>query len=171
MPTVRFAAALVAVVAVHSLGVWLWPEFARSIDLFLVLTVLFARRGDTLAGLLGGLAAGLVHDVLGAGPFALHGFADTAVGYAVARLSQRLVVDRAGGVLLMTLLAAVVQQTLLAALTFTLLPGPLLEEPAWAALRVTSTAFAAAGFFVASRRLRGGLAARRRSRSKRLRFD
>lgn len=171
MPTVRFAAALVAVVAIHCFGVWLWPEFARSIDLFLVLTVLFARRGDTLAGLLGGLAAGLVHDVLGAGPFALHGFANTAVGYAVARLSQRLMVDRTSGVLLMTLLAAVVQRTILAGLTLALLPDPVLPGPRWTALLVTTTAVTAASFFAASRRLKGGLATRRRNRSKRLHFD
>lgn len=171
MLTVRFFAALVAAVAAHTLGVRLWPDFARSVDLFLVVAVLFARRGDSLAGLLGGLAAGLVHDVLGAGPFALHGFADTAVGYAVARLSQRLVVDRASGVLLMTLLAAVVQRVILAALTLVLLADPALPEPGWVALQVTTTAAVAAAFFLVSRRLTSGLATRRRNRSKRLHFE
>lgn len=171
MLALRFAAALVAAVAAHTFGVWLWPEFARSIDLFLVVTVLFARRGDTLAGLLCGLAAGLVHDVLGAGPFALHGFANTAIGYGVARLSQRMVVDQAGGVLLLTLIAAVVQRTILAALALTLLTSPALPEPGWAALQVTLTAVTAAAVHLAGRRLISGLATRRRKRSKRLHFD
>jgi len=169
--TLRFAVALLAVVVLHALGVRLVPEFARSVDLFFVLTVLSALGGDSLVGLLAGLTAGLTHDVFTAGLFALHGFADTAVGYAVARLAQRLLVERARGVLLVAAVASVVQQAILAALALTLLADPELPQPLWIAVQAASTGVLAATAFTVGRRLRSGMAARRSSRSRRLHLD
>lgn len=167
----RFLVALLAVVLLHSAGTWLVPEYPRASDLFLVLTVLVALRGDPLAGLLAGLGAGLTHDVFTAGPFALHGFADTAVGFAVARLAQRLVVDRLRGVLLMGVVASVVQQVILVALVFTLLPDVALPEPQWMALRAGVAGVVTAAVYAASGRLREGLAERRRRRHDKLHLD
>ena len=171
MPLLRFAAALLAVVLLHVTGVWLIPEFARVMDLFLVLTVLYAMGGDTLTGLLVGLVAGLCHDTLTGGLFALHGFADTLVGYGAGtpraapgdRPRQRCLPG--GGV------AAAVQQVLLAGLVLVLLPEPELPEPVWIVIRAVATGAAAGAVLFASRGLREGLAERRQRRSQRLHLD
>ena len=169
--TARFFAALVAAVVLHTLGTRLVPEFARSTDLFLVLTVLWALRGDSLGGLLAGLAAGLTHDVLTSGLFALHGCVDTVAGYAVARVSQRVLVERAGSVFLIAGVASLLQQLLLAALVWVLLPEPELARPLWVGVQTAVNAVLAGTVFLASGRLRRGLAARRQSRAKKLHLD
>jgi len=167
----RFAAALLSVVLLHVLGVSLVPEFARVIDLFLVLTVLYAMGGDPLVGLLVGLTAGLCHDVFTGGLFALHGFADTLVGYGLARLAQRLVIDRVSGAFLVAGVASAVQQVVLAGLVLLLLPEPELPEPVWIVVRAAATGGAATAVLLASRNLRQGLAERRQRRSQRLHLD
>ncbi len=171
MPLFRFAAALLAVILLHTLGVWLVPEFARSVDLFLVLTVIYALGGDTLVGLLVGLVAGLTNDVLTGSLFALHGFVDTLVGYGLARLAQQLVIDRVSGAFLVSGVAAAVQQVLLAGLVLLLLPQPELPEPRWIAIRAGGTGLAAAAVLLASRNLRLNLAERRQRKAQRLHLD
>lgn len=171
MRTARFVAALFAVVVLHSLGTRLVPEFARSVDLFLVLTVLWALGGDSLSALLAGLAAGLTHDVLTSGLFALHGFVDTAAGYAVARAAQRLVVERASSVVLLAGVASLLQQVLLAALVLVLLPQPELPEPLWIGVQSAVNGALAGLVFMASGRLRDSVTARRQGRSKKLHLD
>lgn len=171
MRTARFVVALVAVIVLHTLGTRLVPEFTRSADLFLVLTVLWALGGDSLSALLVGLTAGLTHDVLTSGLFALHGFADTLAGYAVARVAQRLLVERASSVLLLAGVASLLQQVLLAALVLVLLPQPELPEPLWVGVQSAVNAVLAAVVFLASGRLRESVAARRQSRSKKLHLD
>lgn len=171
MRTARFVAALFAVVVLHTLGTRLVPEFARSVDLFLVLTVLWALGGDSLSALLVGLTAGLTHDVLTSGLFALHGFVDTAAGYAVARLSQRLLVERASSVFLLAGGASLLQQVLMASLVLVLLPEPELPEPLWVAVQSAVNALLAGIVFLASGRLREGVAAHRQNRSRKLHLD
>lgn len=171
MRLLRFAAALLAVILIHTAGVWLIPEFARVLDLFLVLTVIYALGGDTFTALLVGLVAGLTHDVLTGGLFALHGFADTLVGYGLARLAQRLVIDRVSGAFLVASVAAVLQQLLLAGLVLVLLPQPELPEPMWVAIRAGGTGLAAAAVLLASRNLRHNLAERRQRKAQRLHLD
>lgn len=171
MPLLRFLAALLTAVVIHALGSWVMPEFSRYVDLFLVVTVIYALSGNSLAGMLAGLVAGLTHDVLTTSLFALHGFADTVVGYSLARLAQRLVIDRMGGAFMVTFLAAVVQQVLLAALVLLLLPEPTLPEPLGAAIRATVVATATVTVLLASNRLRDSLAQRRQRRSQRLHLD
>lgn len=171
MLAVRYVAALLVVLLVHSLGVWLVPEFARAIDLFVVLVVLTGLRGDSLAGLIGGLVAGLAQDVLSAGLFGLHGLADTIVGYGAARLSQRLVVERPSGVLLVAAAGSIVQQALLVGLASALLPEQELPEPLWIGVRAATTGAIAMIVFAAGSRWSSGSQARRLSRSKRLRLD
>ena len=171
IPLLRFAAALLTVILLHALGVWLVPEFARSIDLFLVLTVIYALGGDTMVGLLVGLVAGLTNDVLTGSLFALHGFVDTLVGYGMARLAQRLVIDRVSGAFLVTGVASALQQVLLAGLVLLLLPQPELPEPVWIAIRAAGTGMAAAAVLLASRNLRTNLAERRQRKAQRLHLD
>jgi rod shape-determining protein MreD len=171
MTAVRYAAALLVVLLVHSLGTWLIPEYGRSVDLFLVLTVLWGLRGDSLGGLAGGLLAGLVEDVLTAGPFGLHGFANTLVGYGAARLAQRLVIERPSGVLLVTAAGSAVQQALLASLVLLLLPERELPAPLWIAIRAGVCGVVGLVVFVATQRWRSGAETRRLSRGKPLRLD
>lgn len=171
MTIVRYAAALLVVVLVHAAGMWAIPEFARAVDLFLVLSVLYGLRGESFGGLAGGLAAGLVQDVLTAGPFGLHGFANTLVGYGAARLTQRLVIERPSGVLLVTTAASLVQQAVLASLVLLLLPERELPEPMWIGIRAAGCGVAAMIAWIATQRWRAGAETRRLTRGKPLRLD
>jgi rod shape-determining protein MreD len=171
MTVIRYVAGLLIALLVHSAGVWAVPEFARAVDLFLVLTVLYGLRGHSLGGLSGVLAAGLAQDALTAGPFGLHGFANTVVGYGVARLTQRLVIERPSGVLLVTAAASLVQQAILASLVLLLLPNRELPEPAWIGLRALGCGVIATEVWIATQRWRTGAESRRLNRGKPLRLD
>jgi len=171
MTVIRYVAGLLIALLVHAAGVWAVPEFARAVDLFLVLTVLYGLRGHSLGGLSGGLAAGLAQDALTAGPFGLHGLANTVVGYGVARLTQRLVIERPSGVLLVTAAASLVQQAILASLVLLLLPNRELPEPAWIGLRALGCGVIATAVWIATQRWRTGAESRRLNRGKPLRLD
>ncbi len=170
LSAVRYAAGLLVVLLVHSAGVALIPEFGRSVDLFLVLTVLYGLRGGSFGGLAGGLVAGLVEDVLTAGLFGLHGFANTLVGYGTARLAQRLVIERPSGVFLVAAAASVVQQVVLASLVLILLPERELPEPLWIGIRALGCGLVALVVFASGQRWRTGTQQRRLHRGKRLRL-
>jgi rod shape-determining protein MreD len=159
----KFAAGLAAAVVVHALALRLFPEVSLGLDLYVVVVVLHALDGNSLAGLLGGLAAGLVQDSLSGGVFGLYGCADTIVGYAVARTAQRLVIERPSGVLSVTATAAVVQQAIVVGLASLLLPGLSFPELHWLALRAVSAGVVAmlAATLAGWRR---GVAAERRQR-------
>jgi rod shape-determining protein MreD len=167
----RYVASLLVALLVHTLGVWLIPEYGRAVDLFLVLTVLYGLRGDSLGGLAGGLTAGLVEDVLTAGPFGLHGFANTLVGYGAARLAQRLVIERPSGVFLLTAAGSAVQQALLASLVLLLLPERELPAPMWIGIRAAVCGVIGMVVFIATQRWRSGAETRRLGRGKKLRLD
>jgi len=164
----RFALALALAVLAHAAGVHLYPAFGRAVDLFLVLAVLHALDGDSRAGLLGGLAAGTAHDALAGGLFGLFGFADTIVGYGVARLSQRLVIERPSGVLPVAAVAAVVQQAVAVGLAVVLLPEPRLPEPVWLAVRAVTSGVLGTLLFAFGRWWRGGADRRRQRKRERI---
>lgn len=170
MKIVRFLLMLGMVVAVHYVGVEVWPPFAQAIDLFLILTVLNALDGNSLAGMLGGLAAGFVQDALSGGPFGLHGFILTLVGYVTARVAQRLVVQRASGVLSVVVVAFLGQQILLVLLGLMLAGEPELPEPLWVSVRAVVTGVVGAVAYAAGVRLARLRKERRRRRSKPLRL-
>src|SRR5436309_11935159 len=114
----------------------IWPAgFARSVDVFLVVVVLQALRGNSFSALAVGLAVGLLQDELTSKPFGLFGFADTIVGYVTARLAQRLVIQRPTGVLGLVSFASALQQAIIVGLTFVLLPIPAPLDPFWAVIR------------------------------------
>jgi rod shape-determining protein MreD len=136
----RFSLALAAALLVHFVGVRLWPEFPRAVDLFLVVLVYEALDGNALGGLLAGVAVGLLEDSLTGGLFGFFGCADTLVGYGTARLAQRVVIQRAPGVMLVFLAAAVVQQLVLAILALLLFPDPQTPDPLWVGVRAASSA-------------------------------
>ncbi|HEV3456129.1 MAG TPA: hypothetical protein VHG32_06190 [Thermoanaerobaculia bacterium] len=129
MRAAKLLASLAAAVLVHFAGTRLLPTFPQRVDVFLVVVALSALEGSSLPALLFGLLAGLVQDTLSSGPFGLFGFADTAVAYGMARLAQRLVIQRATGVFAVVSFASLLQQVILAALAFLLLPNPSLPDP------------------------------------------
>jgi rod shape-determining protein MreD len=170
----KLAAALGLAVLLHLLGTRLWPSFPQRIDVFLVVVALQALDGSSLGALLFGLLAGLMQDTLTSGPFGLFGFADTAVAYGTARLAQRLVIQRATGVFAVVSFASLLQQVVLAALAFLLLPNPSLPEPLGMLEQAAAKALACGALgmlvFAAGGRFRTAVETRRRGRMGRLRL-
>jgi len=128
MRALKVLAALAGALVIHLLGTWALPELPRYLDLFLVVTVVNALDGRSAPGLAVGMAAGLTHDALSGRLYGLHGFADTIIGYAVARAAQRLDIRGPGAVLVTAGLATLVQQVVLLALAY-LFSEPKPPEP------------------------------------------
>lgn len=169
MGSLRFAGALLVAVVAHLVASQVYPQFPRSADLLLVLTVFNGLRGNLAAGMLGGLAAGLVTDALTGGLYGMHGIADTILGYATAFASQRLVIQRATGVTLVFALAAASQQAILVVLALALVAEPRLPDLPWLVLKVVSSGLLGLALTVGSRWARGRWTRWRGSRRARLR--
>jgi rod shape-determining protein MreD len=170
----RLLIGVVLALLVHLIGVRFVPALSRYLDIFLIVVTLYALEGNSLASIGVGLFVGLLQDGLGNGPIGLFGFADTAVAYLTARLAQRLVIQRASGVLLVIGFASLLQQALLVLLAFVLLPSPAVPDPLGLALQ---SAIKAALCGVLGMMLYGGLGqwrrgveTRRRGRMGRLRL-
>jgi rod shape-determining protein MreD len=166
----RFSAALAAVVLVHLAGSWAWSEFPRALDLFVVLVVANAREGRSLRGLVGGMVAGLAHDVLSGGPYGLFGIADTILGYFTARAAQRVIIERASMVLLVVAAATLAQQAILMALQATVMEQAEPPAPLWWGGKAAATGLVAFGLDVGAGALRRSRERRRFDRVDRLRF-
>lgn len=169
MRLVRFFVGLLVAAVLHFVGVRLFDNFSSAIDVFLVVALFNALGGSPLAGLLGGLATGWCADVMTGGLYGIYGFCNTLVGYGAAVASQRLVIQKTGGVFLLFSLGAAVQQLLLVALLRLLSPETEPPGPAWLlVLLATAGASGAVGFLLRQRvgRLRS---AWRRNRTARLR--
>ena len=170
MQALKFLAAVGLAVIAHLIGMQVDPGFSRVVDVFVVVVALHALEGNSLAALFAGLFVGLVHDTLTGGLFGLYGFADTIVGYGTARLAQRLVIQRATGVLAVVAFATALQETIVVALKFLLEPGPLSPDPLWIALRAGVSGVLGMFVYVLAGRWRRGSEARRRNRMGRLRL-
>lgn len=166
-----FLAGLGLAVLAHLVGIELFPLWPRVFDVFLVVVVLAALDGETLPAIFVGMLVGLLHDTLTGGLYGLHGFADTIVGYATARLAQRLVIQRATGVLAVVGFASVLQQAIIVALTFMMLPDPPSADPAWAGIQAGATGLLGMLVYVANGRWRASYESKRRSRMRRLRLE
>lgn len=171
MNVVRFTVALVLAALIHFYGVRLVPGFAAMVDLFIVAVVLNALRGNSLAGLAGGVVAGLVQDALAGGPYGLYGFADTLVGYATARVSQRLILQKASAALLAVVVATLVQLGVLAALTHFLLPARPLSSPLWWVVKALAGGLVGYTLYSGQRAALGARERARRERVEKLRID
>lgn len=172
MRVAEFFGYLVAAVLVHVFGAHLLPAFPRLVDLFLVLVVFNGLRSGLAGALLGGAVAGLTADALiGGGFYGMHGFADTLTGYLTAYSAQRFVVQRTNGYLAVFIAAAFVQQIVLLALRFVVLPAPDWHEPLWIVARALVTGFVAILLGVAKQRITGGVAIWRHRHASRLRLD
>jgi rod shape-determining protein MreD len=164
MRGLSFLLALAVAAGLHLAGLVLIPGFPRLVDLVLIVVVLFARDGRVSTATLGGSAAGLVADALAGGPFGLHGFADTLVGYTAARVAQQLVVQRSSGVILVFTLASALQQALLAALAVLLLPAAELPAAPWMIAKAACTGIVGLLLAQSERLIAGRVATRRAER-------
>lgn len=171
MPALKLLAGLAAAVLFHLGLMQLWPELAAPLDVFLVMAVLYGLGGSSLASLFVGMLVGLVHDTLTNNPFGVFGFADTIVGYSAARLAQRLVIQRATGVLAVVSFAAALQEAIVVGLMVMLLPDPQLPTPLGVALKAALCGVLGMILYIAGSRWRQGADSRRRSRMSRLRLD
>ncbi|HEX9945850.1 MAG TPA: rod shape-determining protein MreD [Thermoanaerobaculia bacterium] len=169
--TLKLLAGIALAVLVHFVGMRLSPYFGRVIDVLLVVVALHGLKGNSLAALLVGLLVGLLHDTLTGGPFGLFGFADTIVGYVTARLAQRLVIQRATGVLAVVSFASVLQQAVVVGLAILLLPAPEMPSPVWAAVRAGACGLLGMAVYIAGSHWRRTSEARRRGRMSRLRLS
>jgi rod shape-determining protein MreD len=140
------------------------PGLPRVLDLFLVVTVLNALSGSSAGGLFGGAAAGLTHDALSGRLYGLHGFADTIVGYAVARAAQRLDLAGPGAVLVTLALATLLEEATLVLLAL-LLTDPQPPEPVWVLVEALANGVVGAIAWVGASRVH---AFRDRARKKRM---
>jgi len=171
----KLFAALALAVLLHLLGTRLVPSLPLRLDVFLVIVALQALDGSSLTAVVFGLLVGLLQDTLTSGPFGLYGFADTAVAYGMARLAQRLVIQRASGVFAVVCFASLLQQVILAALAFLLMPNPSLPEPVAILEQATIKAVACGALgmllYVGAGRFRSAVETRRRGRMGRLRLE
>lgn len=170
MRPLRFLVALALTVLLHALLVGLGARSLQVVDVFLVLIVLNALHGSSLAGLLGGTATGLAEDVLSGVVFGLHGFVGTIIGYAASRISQRLVLRRAAGVLLLIAAAVLVQAALLLGLSALVLPELLLPDPLWLLIRAAVSGVLGALVYVSVVSWQQGADVRRLRRTRRLKL-
>lgn len=171
MAVLRFLLALAAAVAVHAFGTRFFPGLGRGLDLFLVVTVLQGLSGRSLAGLLGGWAAGLTKDALTGGPFGLYGFAFTLIGYGTARLAQRLVVQRGPSVALLVAGVSLLTQLVVAGASFLALPFTVWPDPLWSLVQAAGSGAVAGAIFSLAATLRSSAETRKQQRVKRLRWD
>lgn len=170
MSALKLLAGLAAAALFHLGLMQLWPELARVLDVFLVVVVLYGLGGNSLAALFAGLLVGMVHDTLTNNPFGLFGFAATIVGYSTARLAQRLVIQRATGVLAVVSFAAALQEAIVVGLMVMLLPDPQLPTPVEVALRAGLCGVLGMILYIFGKRWRRDSEVRRRNRMSRLRL-
>ena len=160
----RFAAALAAVALVEVLLGGFAPAVAEPVDLFVLLVVLNSVRGESLRGLAGGLAAGLVQDVVTSSVLGLHGVACSVVGYGAARVSQRILATRRAVTLGLIALGVLVHQVIVLGLLALLEITPFRPVAATVLLRVAITTAAGLVVLWGTRRVRGWIERRAKRR-------
>jgi rod shape-determining protein MreD len=148
----RFLGGLFAVFVIHLLGVTFVPYFSSAIDVFLVLIVLEASRGDEVRGMAAGVVTGFAEDALSGALYGLHGFAGTVVGFAVARTSRRMASQDAGVLGLVALGAQPLHELVVALLESLLVPEGGRPDLPWVAVRTLTTAFLAFAVLVVGER-------------------
>ena len=169
MALLSFVLGLAAALGIHVVGAWLVPDLPRVLDLFLVVTVLNALSGSSAGGLFGGAAAGLTHDALSGRLYGLHGFADTIVGYAVARAAQRLDLAGPGAVLVTLALATLLEEAALVLLAL-LLTDPQPPEPVWVLVEALANGVVGAVAYVGASRVTSFRDRARKKRMSRIRL-
>jgi rod shape-determining protein MreD len=161
----KFVAALAVAALLHFAGARLFPDFALAVDLFLLVVALEARHGNPLTGMFAGLAAGLLADGLSGGAYGLYGFANTAVGFGIARAAQQLVVQRPSSLAGVFAAGAAAQQALLAGLALVFREHAELPDPLWLMVRVGTTAFLGVAWTASANGIASRLRFRRANRA------
>jgi rod shape-determining protein MreD len=133
-----------------------------------VLAVWNSLSSSVSWSLVGGSAAGLCRDALSSGLYGLHGFADTLVAFASARVQQRLLIQQPLQIGLLFAVAAAFQLAVLAALQYLLLPGSEMPSAGSGVARMASCGVLGTLLSVSSTRFRKALDQRREQRRKRL---
>lgn len=146
------------------------PAAVELVDPFIVVVVWLSVGRSPLAAQLIGLAVGLSTDVFAGGPFGLHGFADTAVGYTVARFAQHLLMRQPRTLALVFALAVVAQQTLIAALEVLLVPVAVVPSPTSVAIRIVLTTLLGLAWLQVEGAGTASLERQRRERASKLRL-
>jgi rod shape-determining protein MreD len=164
----RFALGLVVATVLHTLGPYLTAQFPAAFDLFLVLAVWTSLSSSASWSAVGGSAAGLFRDALSGGLYGLHGFADTLVAFASARVQQRLLVQQPLQIGLLFAAAAAVQLAIVAGLQILLLPGSEMPGLGAGAARMASCGVLGVILSVSSAWLHKTLDRRRERRRRRL---
>jgi rod shape-determining protein MreD len=170
MGLVRFATALALAVFVHMVGLKVWPTLSLAINPFVVLLAFYALRAGPLAGLATGVLVGIIEDSLSGGLFGLHGCADTVVGFSLAAVAQRVVIDRTTGVFLAATAASSVQQGILICLELLLFADPEVPDLLWVVAQALSCGLFTAVCFSGLGQWRARYESWRRYRGSRLHF-
>lgn len=153
--------------ALCSSGQLLFPGLLAWFDPFLVVVLFHSLERQPGWSMVEGCAAGLARDVLSGGLYGLHGIADTVVGFAAARLRQRLVIQRGIQVALMAALGAALQHALVAIVEAAFLPGGDGPDPLQAGVSMVSTGLACAGLYALTHRFGDWRRQRREQRRRR----
>lgn len=176
---VRFLLGLGLAAAFYALALRFHPRSADLFDPFLVLVVYHGLRHaagegphtSPLAAAVVGSLVGLAQDTLTGGLFGLHAFADTLVGWTVAKVQRRMVIQQPLQIALAGLLASAFQLAVLASLQFFMVPGSLQPEPLEVAGRMVLCGALVAAVHLLALRFRRAERRWRERRSRRLRFD
>jgi rod shape-determining protein MreD len=171
MNALKLLLGLIFAVLVHLVGTRTIPDFASAVDVFLVAITLFALSGNSLAGLLVGLAVGLLQDTLTGSLYGLHAIAGTIVGYSTARLAQHLVIQRVTGVVLVVSFASILQQAVVALLSYGLMPEPALPDPVWVPVKALLCGVLGLLAYAAAAEWSRRFESRRRNRMDRIRLE
>ncbi len=169
MRALKLILGLAAALGAHLVGTWLVPDLPRVLDLFLVVVVLNALDASSLSGLSVGLGVGLLQDGLSGRLYGLHGFADTIVGYAVARAGQRLDLTSPAAVLVTVALATLLQEATLVVLAY-LFTDPEPPEPLWVLVQAVANGVAGALLVSLGGRIRNLREVSRRHRASKIRL-
>ncbi|MCP3961923.1 MAG: rod shape-determining protein MreD [bacterium] len=170
MKLLRFVVGLICATLLQALGLRFFSHFSLVIDPFLILVVYHSLDSTPAWSSIGGSVAGLAQDALSGGLYGLHGFANTLVGYASARLQQRLVIQQPAQVGLLFILAAAFQLAVLASLQFLLVSGAELPDLGTMTARMISSGVLGTALYVLARNSRDWGARWRARRSRRLKI-
>lgn len=167
----RFLAGLVIVFVAHLVGAAITPRFGDVFDLFVVLIVLVAARGDEVGGMVCGAVTGLARDALLGDLYGLNGFAGTVVGFGTARAARQLTAHEASVVGLLALGAQPLFDALIALLQSLLIPEARAPELGWLAIRALTTASLAFLIYHFGTRTEQRLSGWQRTRKRRIKID
>ncbi len=169
--SLRFLAALLLVVGLHTLASRLMPWFSSTVDMFLILAIFSSLGRSPAWSCLAGTVTGLAADSLSGGLFGLYGFANTLTAWGAAQVQQRIVLHQPVTVGLLMSAATAVQMTTLAVLFSLLLLGSEGPSPGFMLLRMLTSGILGAVLFVTIRRFERFEKKWRERRGRRLRIE